>query len=193
MRQFWLVFRDAAFRRNAFGYFGHMWELYAVWSLQVFFLRAALPESWHADAALVAFAVIGIGALGCIGGGALSRRIGERRVALSALVMSSAMCLLSPLAFDLPPWALITFMLIWGVVIVADSPQFSALATRYCRPEYTGTALTVQNGVGFALTVASIQLVAALADAIGWQWVFLVLAPGPLLGAWSMLRLRSVA
>jgi len=192
-RAFWRVFGDAKFRWNAFGYLGHMWELYAVWSLQLFFLREALPETWHGATALIAFGVVAIGAFGCLGGGLLSQRIGERRVALYALMASSAMCLLSPMAFTMPSWALVVFMLLWGVVIVADSPQFSTLATRHCPPEYTGTALTVQNGLGFAVTVISIQLVAVLAEVVGWRWVFLFLAPGPLFGAWSMARLRTAA
>jgi len=184
----WRVFADPAFRRNACGYFGHMWELYAVWSLQVFFLRAARPEL-RDHVALLAFAVVAVGALGCVLGGLWSRRIGERRVALSALLASTTACLLSPLAFSLPAWALVAFMLAWGVVVVADSPQFSALAAKLSPKAYVGTALTVQNGVGFALTVASIQLVAWLGDTLGWRFAFLFLAPGPALGAWSMHRL----
>ncbi|MEZ5965534.1 MAG: MFS transporter [Planctomycetota bacterium] len=185
------VFHDPAFRLNACGYFGHMWELYTVWSLQVFFLRQALP--WAAPhAPLLAFGVVAIGALGCVGGGLLARRLGERTVALRALVASTLACLLSPWAFTLPAWALIPFMLVWGLVIVADSPQFSALAARLSPPEYVGTALTVQNGLGFALTVVSIQCVAWLGETLGWRYVFLFLAPGPALGAWSMRRLGKV-
>jgi MFS family permease len=186
------VFRDVAFRRNACGYFGHMWELYALWSLAPFWIAAARP-AWRAHAPLLAFALVAAGAGGCVAGGVLSRRFGERRVALAALLASALACLLSPLAFGAPPALLVAFLLAWGVVVVADSPQFSALAARLCPPEYTGTALTVQNGVGFAITVASIQLVAALAPTVAWRWLFLLLAPGPLFGAWAMHRLRAAA
>lgn len=159
-----------------------------MWSLQPFFLRAALPA--HGDqAAGIAFAVVAIGAGGCVAGGLWSRRVGARAVAVTALTASACACLLSPLAFALPAPGLVAFMLAWGVVIVADSPQFSALAARYGPAQHVGTALLVQNGVGFALTAVSIQLIAWLGDAVGWRYAFLFLAPGPILGAWSMLRL----
>src|SRR6185436_7704806 len=104
------------------------------------------------------FGVVASGALGCAGGGWLSRRVGERRVALGALFASCGCCLASGLAFQWPEPLLVAFLLVWGVVVVADSPQFSALAARYCPPEYTGTALTIQNGVGFAITLLTLRL-----------------------------------
>jgi MFS family permease len=184
------VFRDPSFRLVALGYFGHMWELYALWSLVLFFVAG---RGWSAsDSALVAFATVAAGALGCTGGGLLSRRIGERRVALGALAASTACCALSGFAYALPAAALVAFLVCWGIVAVADSPQFSALAARYCPPEYTATALTVQNGIGFAVTVASLQLLPLLATRLGWRWVFTVLAIGPALGAVAMARLRRV-
>ena len=188
------VFRPADFRLNAFGYFGHMWELYAFWSLLPFFLGSrVLPASTGLDrVALVAFLTVAIGGLGCVAGGWISRSWGERRVALACLVASLCCCLLSGWAFELPVPALVAFLLFWGVVVVADSPQFSALAARYCPPAYTGTAFTVQNGVGFAITLFSIQLLPLIAARVGWRWAFLALAPGPALGAWAMVRLGSV-
>jgi MFS family permease len=184
------VFREPSFRLVALGYFGHMWELYALWSLVLFFVAG---RGWSAsDSALVAFATVAAGAVGCVGGGWLSRRIGERRVALGALVASAACCALSGLAYALPAPLLVGFLVLWGSVAVADSPQFSALAARYCPPEYTATALTVQNGVGFAVTVASLQLLPLLATRLGWRWVFTVLAIGPALGGLAMARLRRL-
>ena len=184
------VFRDPSFRLVALGYFGHMWELYALWSLVLFFVAG---RGWSApDAAFVAFATVAAGAIGCVGGGLLSRRIGERRVALGALVASCACCAVSGFAYALPAAALVAFLVCWGMVTVADSPQFSALAARYCPPEYTATALTVQNGIGFAVTVASLQLLPLLATRRGWRWVCTVLAIGPALGAVAMARLRLV-
>ncbi|MET0556081.1 MAG: MFS transporter [Vicinamibacteria bacterium] len=181
------VFRDPSFRLVALGYFGHMWELYALWSLVLFFVAG---RGWSpADSALVAFATVGAGAIGCVGGGLLSRRIGERRVALGALVASAACCALSGFAYALPAAGLVAFLVLWGTVAVADSPQFSALAAQCCPPEYTATALTVQNGVGFAVTVASLQLLPLLAGHLGWRWAFTVLAIGPALGAVAMARL----
>jgi MFS family permease len=188
------VFGPADFRLNAFGYFGHMWELYAFWSLLPFFLAARLsPSRSGLDlAALVAFLAVAAGGVGCVAGGWISRRLGERRVALGCLAASAACCLVSGLAFRLPLPLLVAFLLLWGLVVVGDSPQFSALAARYCPPEYTGTALTVQNGVGFAVTLFSIQLLPQLAPRVGWRWAFLALTPGPLLGAWAMARLGAV-
>ncbi|MCA9699475.1 MAG: MFS transporter, partial [Myxococcales bacterium] len=128
------VFRHAPFRRAAFGYFGHMWELYALWSLAGLWLEARFSAS---DAAglreqvpLWAFATVAVGALGCVGGGLISRRVGERKVALVALIGSGCACLLSGWVFAGPPWLVIGFLLIWGLLVVADSPQFSALAAR---------------------------------------------------------------
>ena len=90
------------------------------------------------------------------------------------------------------PEALVTgYVLLWGVVVVSDSPQFSALSARACPPEYTATALTVQNGIGFAITIASIQFLPIVAASIGWQWVFVCLAPGPALGAWILREKKS--
>lgn len=192
-RMIFKVFRSRPFRYTAFGYFGHMWELYAFWSLVTFYLSerfAGGPEQWRAALPLLSFLAIGVGAAGCVGGGWLSRRAGERKVALVSLIISATCCALSGFAFDLPPSALALFILVWGVFVVSDSPQFSALAARYCPPEYTGTALTTQNGLGFAVTVASIQLLPLIAGAVGWRWAFVSLSLGPLVGAFFMSRLR---
>jgi MFS family permease len=131
--------------------------------------------------------------VGCAGGGWISRRVGERRVALVALVASGTLCLLSGLAHSLARPALYAYLVAWGVVAVADSPQFSALAARYAPPEYTATALTVQNGIGFAVTVVSLQLLPLLASHVGWRWAFTTLAIGPFIGAFYMARLGRVA
>jgi MFS family permease len=188
------VFRHAPYRFTAFGYFGHMWELYAFWSLVTFYLAARVEGQAVAvdRLALIAFAVVGIGGLGCVIGGWISRSVGERRVALAALMASGSFCALSGLAFRLPLAILIAYLLGWGLTVVADSPQFSALAARHCPPEYVGTALTVQNGIGFAITVVSIQLTPWIAAALGWRWAFTYLTLGPFAGAWFMLRLGTV-
>jgi MFS family permease len=190
LRMIGRVFRHQPFRATAFGYFGHMWELYALWSLAGFWLdeRFEGALAWSERIPMIAFATVGIGALGCIGGGLLSRTLGERKVALLALIGSGIMCASSGFAFALPPAALLLFLLIWGLLVVADSPQFSALAARHAPREYTGTALTVQNGIGFLITIGSLELVPWLAEWIGWRWVFVVLAIGPLLGARSIAR-----
>jgi MFS family permease len=192
LRMIGRVFRHRPFRATAFGYFGHMWELYAFWSLAGVWLDARFESNdalgWAERVPLLAFAVVGVGAFGCIAGGLLSRRIGERKVALLALSGSGVACLLSGFAYRLPPAALLVFLLIWGVLVVADSPQFSALAARHAPPEYTGTALTVQNGLGFLITTISIQLLPRIAELVTWQWALTLLAIGPAIGLLCMRR-----
>jgi MFS family permease len=182
------VFRYRPFRLSALAYFGHNWELYALWSLAVFFMSATGVS--RSGAAWVSFALIAAGAVGCVAGGWLSRLAGERRVALWALAASGVCCALTPLVFDMPPWVLGVFFIAWGVFAVADSAQFASLAARTCPSEYTATALTAMNMVGYTLTILSIQLVPLMADAMGWRWAFLVLVPGPVLGVLCLARLR---
>ena len=188
------IFSHAPFRHSAFGYFGHMWELYAFWSLLGFYLAASFAgrgAAWTHVIPLVAFATVAMGALGCVAGGWISRRAGERDVALVSLVVSGTLCALSGFAFELPPGPLVVYLLVWGAFVVSDSPQFSALAARHCPPAYTGTALTIQNGIGFAVTVVSIQLLPLLAARLGWRWVFVFLTAGPAFGAFFLSRLPS--
>ncbi|MGF1467918.1 MAG: nitrate/nitrite transporter [Sandaracinaceae bacterium] len=184
-------FREREFRLAALGYFGHMWELYAFWAMTAAWLGAAAAARGRVDApvAMLAFLVIGIGAVGSAAGGWLSARVGERRVALAALGVSGLLCAFSPLAFDLPWAALLAYVALWGVAVIADSAQFSALSARYAPPGYVGTALTIQNGIGFALTIVTIQAVPVLAEAAGWRWALAVLAPGPALGVLATLAL----
>ena len=190
------VFRHKPFRYTALGYFGHMWELYAFWSLITFYLNSSFrdhAERWLARVPLLAFLTIGIGAVGCAAGGWISKRTGETSVALGSLIISGTCCALSGVAYLLPAPGLLFFILVWGVFVVSDSPQFSALAARHCPPEYTGTALTVQNGIGFAVTVISIQVLPLAAGVAGWRWAFLVLTAGPAVGAYFMLKLRTAS
>jgi MFS family permease len=178
------VFRVGGYRRAALGYFGPMWELYAFWVVTPLLVRAALaPLGLATDAAvsLGACAVIGAGALGCIGGGLLSRRVGSRAVASVSLLVSGTMCLLAPLLLGVHPLLYGAGLLVWGVFVVADSAQFSALAAQACPQRYVGTALTAMNCIGFAITIVSIEWASRLFAGLGAQVAWL-LAPGPLLG-----------
>ena len=172
--------RDPRFRASAFGYFGHQWELYAFWTLVPLLVTAARGAEAGPPSG-PAFAVIGIGAAGCVIGGLLSRRIGSARVAALALAVSALCCAIYPFATGWPPLLLAALMLVWGASVVADSPHFSALSAHACAPDSVGSALAFQNAIGFAITMASIELTTRLWPLIGDR-VAWVLLPGPVLG-----------
>jgi len=189
------VFRVKAFRASSFGYFGHMWELYAFWAFVPWILaaHAAAPGGAPLDVPLWSFAVIAAGGLGCALGGLASLRLGSARVAFAQLSASGACCLASPLAFHAPTPAFLAFLLFWGVVVVGDSPQFSALNAHSAPRERVGSALTIANCIGFGITIFSIELLNAIAGRVAPQWLFLLLAPGPALGLVALRPLLARA
>ncbi|MBB3974052.1 MFS transporter [Hansschlegelia beijingensis] len=192
-RQITAVLRNRPLALANIGYFGHMWELYAMWGWFLVFVTAAPPSLGvpsAAAASLITFAVIGVGALGALLGGVLADRIGRTATAAGMMAVSGTCALLIGVVFDGPVWLFAIVALIWGVSVVGDSAQFSAMATEVSDPRYVGTALAVQLGVGFALTILSIRLIPVFVDWVGWRWSFILLTPGPVIGVAAMLALR---
>ncbi len=177
------AFKAPALRASAFAYFGHMWELYAFWTLVPMLIRITdLPGRLGVGSvAGLSFAVIGVGALGCVLGGWMSVRIGSARVAAVALGLSACCCLVFPWVSEAPAWLLLGTLLIWGMSAVADSPQFSALSSQACPPDAVGSTLAVQNGIGFAITLVAIAMTTRVVDHVGVEVAWWLL-PGPLLG-----------
>jgi MFS family permease len=175
-----VIFRSPRFRASAFGYFGHMWELYAFWAFVPFVIAAHAAGTVNVP--FWAFAVIGAGFLGCAGGGLVSLRAGSARVAFAQLAASGVCCAVSPLFFGAPTPLFLAFLVFWGVVVIGDSPQFSALNAANAPRELVGSALTIANCIGFAITIFSIQLLNALATVVSPANLFLALTPGPILG-----------
>ena len=184
------VFAVRRFRASAFGYFGHMWELYAFWAFVPWVLAT---KSATLDLSLWSFAIIGVGSVGCVAGGWWSMRTGSARVAATQLGVSGACCLLSPLLFLAPLPVYLGFLLIWGIAVVGDSPQFSTLNAHNAPADRVGSALTIVNCIGFAITVVSIHLLGWLTAIVPPAWLFLPLAIGPAVGLWAMRPLLRSA
>lgn len=178
------AFGISRFRAATFGYFGHMWELYAFWTVvPLIVARSALAQAYPAlGVAGLSFCIIAVGALGSLLGGILSQRVGSARVALVSLGMSGLCGLAFVLVHEqLQPWLLLVLLALWGASVVADSPQFSALAAKACPRDAVGSALAIQNSIGFAITVVSIACTTWLFERVGIDALW-ILVPGPILG-----------
>ena len=189
-RQAGLVLRNRGVRLASLGYFGHMWELYAMWAWFLVFFAAVATDG--KAAAYATFAVIGAGAVGCWVGGVLGDRWGRPETTAAMMAVSAACALAIGLVAEASAALALVLGLVWGFSVVGDSAQFSTLVTELAEQAYVGTALGFQMAVGFALTVPTIWLLPFLEDEVGWRWAFVFLVPGPVLGILAMLRLRRL-
>lgn len=180
-------FKIRRFRASAFGYFGHMWELYAFWTMVPWLVASAMTESTSIDVSLWSFAVIGVGLLGAVWGGIKSQQWGSGRVAFVSLLISGSVCLIYPLIEVVPGLAMFA-LLVWGFFVIADSAQFSAISSKSCPADMVGSALAIQNSLGFFLSIGSIVILTSWVDRFDTYVVWLLL-PGPVLG---LLAMRSL-
>ncbi len=184
------IFKYKNFRSAAFGYFGHMWELYTVWAFAPLLLKTYNEiNATQISVPLWSFLIIGIGGLGCVFGGYISLKKGSAKIAFSMLLISGICCLLSPFFFYVTKFIFLILMLIWGFAVVGDSPQFSTIVAKTAPKLYVGTALTIVNCIGFGLTIFSIQLINFLFQHFEIANLFPVLVIGPLIGLISISNL----
>jgi len=183
------VFKNENFKAASFGYFGHMWELYAFWAFVPLMLNFyAKGQPIDINVPLWSFLIIGLGGVACFFGGLLSERFGERKIALIALLGSGLCCLTSPLMFQTTPFIFIGFLILWGWLVIVDSPLLSTLVARHADPELRGTSLTIVNCLGFSITIVSIQLLVILMTIVPFEYLFLILAIGPIFGVLALRR-----
>jgi len=192
------VLRERGPRLACFGYFGHMWELYAMWAWLAAFLAASLEARGGGsytglNASAATFVCVGLaGGGGAWAGGALADRWGRTTLTMAAMALSGLCAVLIGLTFGGPPILTLLVAVAWGVTVIADSAQFSTAITELAPAAYVGTALTTQTCLGFALTMVSIWLIPPVVEWAGWRWAFAVLAVGPVLGVLAMARLRAM-
>jgi MFS family permease len=188
------IFKMRDFRASAFGYFGHMWELYTFWA----FVPLLLSNYFHAQATTLSvpfwsFIIIGVGSLGCVFGGYIALKKGSSQVAFVQLSISGFCCLISPLAIHFSLALFLSFLVLWGITVVGDSPQFSTLVAQTAPRQYIGTALTITNCIGFTVTIVSIQVIGHLVEIFGIENQLIFLVIGPVFGLMSLrtlIRLR---
>lgn len=187
------IFSSKKWRQAAFGYFGHMWELYAFWGFVPLIIELySKKNDQQLDISFLSFLVIAIGGIGSVAGGYLSQKIGSAKVATGALLVSGICCFISPFSFSLPVFAFLLLLFIWGATVSSDSPQFSTLVAQYAPDELRGTALTIYNSIGFAITTISLYVIDRVFHSpgfLGGENTFALLGLGAIIGLPSMIRL----
>ena len=182
------LWSDARVRSSVLGYFGHMWELYTLWVMVPLILATRLSGT---NLSWVAFGVLGAGAVGCAVGGWLAQRVGSAHVAGVQLATSGVCCLAAPLLLGAPDVVFYAWLLLWGITVSGDSPQFSTLTARNAPPQVVGSVLALSNSIGFAISIASILLFAWLAESVPLGALLPGLAVGPALGLWALRPLLA--
>ena len=188
-------FKNTAFRSSAFGYFGHMWELYAFWTFVPFMLSSynLLYPNVKLNVPLYSFLIIASGSIACIISGLISQRFGTKKIATISLLLSGLCCLVSPFfLFNESVFLLLTFLFVWGITVIADSPLFSTLIAQNAPEESRGTSLTIVNCTGFAITIVSIQLISLILNHFNSPYTYQILAIGPIFGLFAIFNRKLV-
>jgi len=193
VRAIHVAWKDRRLRYAYLGYLGHMWELYAMWSwigvaTYVSYTMSIAPQEAASLSKLTAFTGIAAGALTCVLGGLVADRIGKAQVTIIAMVVSAGAALATALTFGGPVWLTFLLVILWGLSIIPDSAQFSAMVADNAPPELSGSLLTLQTAIGFALTIATVQVVPSLASFMGWPLTLAAMAFGPIFGIWAITR-----
>lgn len=184
------IFKYKELRSSALGYFGHMWELYTFWALiPIILLYYFKLKEIELNISFWSFLIIASGSVGCIVGGVISKKIGSVKVAYMQLALSGFCCLVSPIMFSSPPTLFLAYLIIWGIVVVGDSPQYSAIIALSAPKELVGSGLTLVNSIGFTITILSLWFVYQFLDIIDISYALMILALGPMLGLISMKKL----
>ncbi len=186
-----LAWTDRRLRRAFLGYLGHMWELYALWAwiapaaAASYVLQTSLDEATQLSK-LTAFIAIGAGALLCPFAGKLADALGKAELTIVSMAISGSSAIAAAVVFGGPMWLVFAVFVVWGLSVIPDSAQFSAMVADLAPPESSGSLMSLQTALGFALTIVTVQLTPLLAQVIGWPGLFCVLALGPVVGIISM-------
>lgn len=191
---FFKIFHHKEFRAAAFGYFGHMWELYAFWTFVPIILKNySIQQQISFNIPFLSFMIIGVGSLACVSSGYISQTLGIKRTAFSLLLLSCFCCLISPFILSSnSEILLIVFLLFWGMVVVADSPLLSTLVAQNAPLQLKGTAITIVNCIGFLITIISIQCMNSLTNFKDSTSIYMILAIGPILGLISLRKQNKI-